>query len=185
MIVAGQYQGTGIERIEFDGGYAWGQAEIANATWLHNGTSADEALYGGAGNDVFDGKGGNDFLPGEQGSDTYVLTVGGGSDVVFETAGYGDIDTVRVQGLGPELTHLRRVGDDLVVGLASGEQMIVAGQYQGTGIERIEFDGGYAWGQAEIDSLVQAMAAFAPIESGQTTLQTEYHDPLALVIAAS
>jgi hypothetical protein len=53
----------------------------------------------------------------------------------------------------PEQVRLMREGSDMVVRMSSGDQVRVAGQYAGSGIERIEFGNGAVWGLAEINNV--------------------------------
>jgi hypothetical protein len=55
-------------------------------------------------------------------------------------------------------------------------------QYQ---IEQLQLSDGQKLLYAQVDALVQAMAAFAPPAPGQTTLTPEQQNALAPVIAAS
>lgn len=122
------------------------------------GNGASNTLDGGSGADILSGGGGADVLIGGFGGDTYLFSVGDGHDVVKEALmTYGEIDTIKLLGgITPGEVSLIRSGNDLIVRLASGDEMRVENQFRdpsgfsaavmdGRGIERIEFDSGTAW----------------------------------------
>jgi Ca2+-binding RTX toxin-like protein len=160
--VAGQYAGTGIEKIEFAGGTAWGISEINNATWEPAGTASNDFIGGHDGADVIQGLAGDDTLAGGLGSDVYVYAAGDGRDTINEGYGATDVDTIRFAAdITPDQVSLARSGTDLLVRLANGGELRVTGQFGGTGIERIEFAGGAAWGAKEFDAATWEIAGTA------------------------
>ncbi|WAF87783.1 hypothetical protein NRL37_10140 [Metapseudomonas otitidis] len=99
-----------------------------------NGTTGADQLYGGDGNDtitvsyswgngaLFVGGKGNDTLIGSSNADTYLFNLGDGQDVIQD--GYGN-DVLRFgEGIAPADVSIERVGDNLVLRLANGEDQI-------------------------------------------------------------
>lgn len=62
------------------------------------GDSGSDSIFGGMGNDVIGGGAGNDVLRGYKGADTFVITKGGGRDVMPDFR--ADIDKIDVRDLG-------------------------------------------------------------------------------------
>jgi Ca2+-binding RTX toxin-like protein len=104
---------------------------------LHGGSGA-ELLRGGQGDDVIQGGGGNDWISGDRGSDT--LTGGTGADIFHSFSGAG-VDRVtefnlaegdRVQ-LDPGTSWtVSQVGNDTVIDMGAGDQMILVGVQSST-----------------------------------------------------
>ena len=90
------------------------------------GNGGGDALYGGAGKDTIKGGGGNDELHGGAGEDTYIFQIGGGTDVITDTASDSTNPdeklTLRFEGADYEAAdfaenggNIARVGNDLVI----------------------------------------------------------------------
>ncbi|WP_420475600.1 calcium-binding protein [Noviherbaspirillum sp. ST9] len=152
--VAGQFAGSGIEKIEFGNGTTWGAMEFNSAPHEITGTGSNDALLGTAGTDLIKGMGGDDMLQGGGGSDTYFFNFGDGRDVIRETVNAGEIDTLRFSNyVAPESVIMLRQGPDLLIRLFTGDEVRVAGQYAGNGIEQIDFGNGVVWGASEINNV--------------------------------
>jgi Ca2+-binding RTX toxin-like protein len=155
------------------------------------GNGAANVLSGGAGDDTLDGMAGADMLIGGTGSDSYVLGRGYGRDTVQEkdtTTGVADIAEF-LSGVVAEQIWFRQVGNDLEASVIGTDDALViqdwylgnayhVEQFKAAGDGRVLLDG-------SVQSLVEAMAAFAPPAVGQTTLPQAYRDALAGVIAAN
>lgn len=77
--------GAGIDEVRFNDGTIWTQAQISS--WVLDGTSAAENLYGYAStDDVIDGLAGADFIYGRTGND--LLRGGDGADRLYGEGGY-------------------------------------------------------------------------------------------------
>jgi Ca2+-binding RTX toxin-like protein len=198
------YQFTGaatVERIEGNGGYDivagttssdtldFSATELVGIVLIDGGLGND-AITGSAGNDVIAGAAGTDRLTGGQGSDTYRLGRGDGADTIVENdATSGATDAAEfLAGIGREQIWLRHVGNNLEAGvIGTSDKLIVQNWYLGEQYRVEEFrsaDGGLLL-DAQVENLVQAMAAFAPPSAGQTTLPPAYQEALAPVIAAN
>lgn len=202
---------AGIERIILGAGddvvdltsstYAYGHVSLEggggrDTLWASGGDDGleggpgNDALSGGAGDDTLMGGAGDDRLEGGPGSDLYLFGRGHGRDRLFEQDGTaGPTDTVRfLPGIAPEELWFRRAGNDLEVRLLGArDRLLVEDWYRGAEhrVERFETAGGPVLLAAQVDQLVQAMAAFAPPPMGQTTLPPDYRQALDPVIAAS
>ncbi|GHC66443.1 DUF4214 domain-containing protein [Neogemmobacter tilapiae] len=162
--------GRGIDRIVLSDGVIWDRDDIldraiafgGNSGTTLNGTGSRDRLSGGDGNDVIIGRGGADTMVGGDGADT--LKGGSGSDLYIWNAETsrgsdriedfsdhaGDVDTLRIVGVGGNDVRLRKDGGNLLVDID-----VNGGGYDHTitdvsrfdqagngGIEIIEFDDG-------------------------------------------
>lgn len=154
------------------------------------GNSGTNTLTGNAGNDTLDGKAGNDNLIGGTGNDTYWLGRGYGADSVTEndtTAGNADVARFD-SGIATDQLWFSHVGNNLEVSvIGTSDKLSVANWYLGNQyhIEQFRTSDGKLLLDSQVQSLVDAMAAFAPPAAGQTTLSASYQASLAPVLAAS
>jgi Ca2+-binding RTX toxin-like protein len=149
------------------------------------GGNGSDTLSGGTGNDWLYGGAGNDSLVGGAGNDHYVFGVGGGVDTVSDASG---TDVVVVSGASINQLWFRRVGSDLEMSIIGTDDKIsVQGWYNGAAnrIEQFQTADGHTLSDAKVQTLVNAMAGFAPPSSGQTTLPTDNRVTLQPVIAAN
>ncbi|WP_269153514.1 calcium-binding protein [Ralstonia solanacearum] len=154
------------------------------------GGSGNDTLYGGSGNDTLEGGAGNDYLNGNEGSDTYVFNSGWGQDTIYNydtTSGRSDVIAFGT-GIATDQLWFRRVNGDLEVSLiGSTDKTTLSNWYAGSvyHVDQFTTADGKRLSDTQVDSLVQAMAAFSPPVSGQTTLPQNYRDALEGVIAAN
>jgi Ca2+-binding RTX toxin-like protein len=157
------------------------------------GTAMNDTLMGDGNANVLSGGAGNDTLAGGVGSDTYQFQRGDGVDTIRENDSVlGDNDLLQFQGdISSSQLWFRRVGDDLndleVSVIGTADKAVVQNMYLGNAyqVEQIKAgDGKLLWG-TQVQSLVQAMAAFAPPAMGQTTLTAAQQTALAPVLAAN
>jgi Ca2+-binding RTX toxin-like protein len=96
-----------------------------------DGGAGADVVRGGQGNDVVLGQDGDDWLSGDRGNDT--VTGGGGGDIFH---GFGDagLDRItdfnfaegdRVQLIGGTVWHASQVGQDVVIDMSGGAQMVL------------------------------------------------------------
>ncbi len=155
-----------------------------------DGRAGNDWMDGGIGNDTLTGGQGNDTLQGGLGSDLYLFNRGDGADTWKENdATLGNLDIARFgAGIAHDQIWFRHVGNDLearVIGTT--DKALIKDWYTSSAnhIERFEAGDGMALLDSQVDALVQAMAAFAPPASGQTSLPANYHDALAPVLAVN
>jgi len=159
----------------------------ANGDLLDGGKGKDR-LDGGAGNDVLFGGEGNDTLQGDAGDDIYFHTIGDGKDVIRnrDSAGYdaleirGDIDIADI--------WFDQQGDDLVVQFQGhGGQVTVEDWYAAAPdqLDEIRTEQGAVVLPAQVNALVEAMAAFDPQDGGDTLALPAESAELDAVITAS
>ncbi|WP_302794944.1 calcium-binding protein [Ralstonia pseudosolanacearum] len=154
------------------------------------GGSGNDTLYGGVGNDTLEGGAGNDYLNGNEGSDTYVFNSGWGQDAVnnYDTsAGRSDVIAFG-NGIATDQLWFRRVNADLEVSvIGSSDKTTISNWYSSSAyhVDLFTTADGKRLLDTQVDSLVQAMAAFSPPASGQSTLPQNYQDALGSVIAAN
>ena len=191
-----------IETIEFADG-----TQHQTTNWLI-GTAADDTLtagafyarlFGGSGNDVLNGDAGTDWLDGGAGadtliggagSDTYLFGRGSGGDMLAENdATAGNLDTMSVMaGVATDQLWFRHVGDNLEISvIGTLDTATIQNWYFGSAqhIEQFRTTDGKLLLDSQVENLVQAMAAFSPPASGQTTLPPTYQTALAPVLAAN
>ncbi|MBS3917002.1 MAG: calcium-binding protein, partial [Sulfuritalea sp.] len=168
----------------------------ANALW---GRAGNDTLrgYGGAdtlngeeGDDFLDGGSGNDTLIGGVGNDTYWLARGYGNDTIQENdATVGNTDTARFDtGIAVDQLWFRHVGNNLEVSIiGTTDKFTIQNWYSGSAyhVEQFRTADDRLLLDSQVENLVQAMAAFSPPASGQTTLPQNYQDALSPVIAAN
>ncbi|HYC41804.1 MAG TPA: calcium-binding protein [Noviherbaspirillum sp.] len=150
--IAGHYAGYSIEQIQFSDGTVWYGPDLNKVMRAFNGTMGNDFIVGTSGIDLIDGKAGDDMLQGGTGGDTYIFASGSGRDTIVETVNAGETDIIRFTTATPEQVSLLRKGADLLIRVSTGEEVRVAGQFAGNGIEKIEFGSGIAWGAKEINS---------------------------------
>ena len=166
-----------------------------------NGDSGNDVLQGGAGNDTLNGGAGNDILAGGiydtwngnyngAGNDTYLFGRGSGADTITEydlTAGNTDLLSIGT-GVATNQMWFRRVGSDLEVSIiGSTDKTTIKSWYSGSGyhVEQFKMSDGKVLPNSRVNTLVSAMASFAPPPAGQATLPVDYQAALIPVIAAS
>jgi Ca2+-binding RTX toxin-like protein len=154
------------------------------------GNSGANTLTGGAGADTLIGGAGADSLVGGAGNDTYRLGRGSGADTVTEndtTAGNSDRGLFEA-GISVEQLWFRKVSNNLEASIiGTTDKLTLTNWYLGSQyqVEKFEAADGQVLLSSQVQSLVQAMAAFSPPAAGQTTLPTNYQTTLNPVIAAA
>jgi Ca2+-binding RTX toxin-like protein len=154
------------------------------------GGAGDDTLYGEAGNDTLDGGAGNDRLEGGAGGDTYEFAIGSGVDTISDWEGTaGNTDVVNfLSGVAADQIWLRRVGNSLEASIiGTTDKLLVENWYISSTyhIEQFKTADGKTLLDSKVESLVQAMASFAPPAAGQSTLPSNYQTALEPVIAAN
>jgi hypothetical protein len=136
-------------------------------------------------------------LIGGLGNDTYVFGLSSGTDTIVDTdSTVGNVDTISVAaGVVKEQLWFSQSGNDLVMAIiGTGDKSIIKDWYAvGTAgasttqnqIEQITLSNGNTLANTQVNSLVQAMAAYTPPAMGVTTLSPTYQASLATVIANS
>lgn len=154
----------------------------------------DDRLYGDAGDDVLHGGTGNDYLNGGAGSDIYRFARGDGQDEIHNPEYVADNDVAvedRLffsEGIEHHQLWFRRENSHLEVSVIGTDDVVrLNGWYSSkpTRIDAFETASGDTLFAQQVDSLVQAMAAFAPPPPGQTSLSPEQQAVLTPVLAAS
>lgn len=152
------------------------------------GGAGNDTISGGAGNDSLRGGLGNDRLNGGTGNDTYLFARGDGQDMIVENdATAGNLDVAKFENIQREQLWFRHVDDDLEISIiGTSNKVLVDGWYSGAAQRVEEIRAGSALlVDTRVQNLVDAMAAFSPPASGQTTLPAAYQTALAPVIAAN
>ncbi|PWK30688.1 calcium-binding protein [Cupriavidus plantarum] len=154
------------------------------------GGNFNDTLTGNAGANVLDGGAGADKLIGGAGNDTYVLGRGYGADQITENdTTAGNQDAVLFGGnVSADQLWFSQSGNNLDVSIiGTGDKFTLNNWYLGNQyhVEQFRLANGEILQDTQVANLVQAMAAFAPPASGQTTLPANYASTLQPVIAAN
>ncbi len=153
------------------------------------GQGGAEYLYGNQGNDILNGKGYNDRLYGGSGDDTFIFERGGGRDtIVFDDAGStNDVLSFDV-GVDHDQLWFEQAGVDLVVSVIGTNDQITLQSWYGidTTVDSITSGDGFTLSASDVQTLVDAMSAFAAPAAGQTELSDAgLDDDLASVLSAT
>ena len=160
-----------------------------NAPYVFKGNGKVNLLTGNDGANVINGAAGNDTLIGGKGGDTYFLETGTGQDTIVENdATSGAIDLLQWgSGIQHDQLWLRKAGNNLEISvIGKTDKATVKDWYLGDSrhVEQV-WAGGKVLLDTKVQSLVDAMAAFAPPSAGQTTLPASYQSALLPVLAAN
>ncbi len=163
--------------------------ELVGIAMIYGSTGSD-AISGSADNDIIVGGISSDRPRAGPGSDTYRFGRGEGVDTVAENnATPGGMDAAEfLAGIGADQIWMRHVGNNLEAGIIGTSDKLVfenwylGSQYQ---VEQFRTADGRVLLDGQVENLVQAMAAFAPLAAGQTTLPQVYQDVLAPAIAVN
>lgn len=153
------------------------------------GDTGDDQLDGGRGNDTLQGAEGRDLLIGGAGSDTYVFATGDGQDIINNLSNTPDADTdaLRIEGTVRENLWLSRNGDNLVIDVMGSEDRItIQGWYTNSAQQLDVIQAGDSSLYAnQVDTLVNAMAAFGAPAGGLVDFAPLQREYLNAVIAAN
>jgi Ca2+-binding RTX toxin-like protein len=164
---------TGVENVAFANGTIWTQADLRVKTLAQASTPGNDTITGFNTNDILTGGPGNDTLSGVAGDDTYIYARGDGNDTIFEgTAGnFTTFDTLRLQNIDPaSVSFVRNLNDlTLVVaetapGAGNGGSILLKDELDdwfSQGVERIAFDNGTVWSQADLRAMLLTQATNA------------------------
>ena len=152
------------------------------------GDAGNDSLNGGAGNDILDGGLGLDTLVGGAGNDTYVLGINSGRDIINNNDATGNDKLLFDAGINADQVWLRQLGNDLEVSImGTANSVKVQNWYTDTAnqLDSLQLADGKTLLANEVQTLVEAMSAFAAPALGQTSLTTAQHTVLDSVIVAS
>jgi Ca2+-binding RTX toxin-like protein len=162
-----------------------------------DGGQGSNHLYGGDGDDtlsvhyssdnnVLAGGTGNDVLKGSDKSDTYLFNKGDGHDTVVETSQYSMSSRDEVifgEGLLSTDALFHRSGNDLKLGFGHEEDTLTfQGWFASSGaqVENLKFADGRNVGNAELNSLIAAMAQTGSASSPAPLAPLAQQNPLML-----
>jgi Ca2+-binding RTX toxin-like protein len=154
------------------------------------GQHGNDTLFGQDGNDLLNGGAGNDYLEGGKGDDVYVMSQWTGSDTInnYDASGT-DHDRVALgSNINENQVWFQRSGNNLQLTLIeTNDKLTITNWYTSAAYRVDDFTlvSGKHLLEAQVDTLVNAMAAFAPPVPGQTSLPANYQTTLNAVIAAS
>jgi Ca2+-binding RTX toxin-like protein len=137
---------------------------------------------------TFRGEGGNDFMSGTKYDDTYLFRRGDGADTVRESGSGAQGDTLVFEGdISSNQLWFTQIGQDLRIDVIGTQDRVTVSNWFAGASNQIELikAGGSSLSHNNVSSLVQAMAAFAPPASGETTLSASYQQQLSPTLAAA
>lgn len=155
-------------------------------------TLTGTAAISGTGNalaNTLSGNAGNNTLAGGAGSDTYSAYRGMAQDRIVEndaTAGNTDVLSFAA-GVANNQLWFSHAGNDLAISIVgTADKMTVQNWYLGNQyhVEQIKLSDGKVLLDAQVESLVQAMASFTQPAMGQSALSASQQTALAPVLAA-
>lgn len=155
------------------------------------GNSLDNVLLGCEGDDVLIGGKGNDNINGGKGNDTFIFNRGDGNDrILFGLTTPQDIDTLSFQDINSDQLWFSADAKrrNLVINVIGTTDSVTVSEYfaqRKNVLDIVEVADGKFLDTANIDRLIDAMAAFAPPALGQTNLPSNYQQALAPVLAAA
>jgi Ca2+-binding RTX toxin-like protein len=175
--------GAWAARLDFSG------TELVNIARIE-GSAGNNVIIGSNGNDVLAGLGGPDQISGGLGNDAYLFNRGDGVDTWIEndaTAGNQDIARFGLDVLYDQIWFQKKGNNLEAQIIGTTDKAIIKDWYLGGArqIERFETADGHALLNSQLDQLVQAMAAFNPPPTGQSSLPDNYRQALQPVLAAS
>ncbi|NIJ21113.1 Ca2+-binding RTX toxin-like protein [Sphingomonas naasensis] len=151
-----------IEELRFADGASWTWQQLNQKVIAASTTAANDITVGFTLEDRFEASAGDDVLRGGDSADTYVFGIGSGHDRIEESVTnvlFGDEDTVV---FGPDVVaqdvNVTREGSDLVLRLASGDTLRVAGEFafqtlwSWTDVERFVFADGTVWTKEDVQA---------------------------------
>ncbi|MDP3512204.1 MAG: calcium-binding protein [Sulfuritalea sp.] len=182
-----------IEKVQFDDGTIWTAAEFDTLPLVPTGT----LLYATNGAETIDLRNSANTLAygytstaSDSGNDTYIFGAGAGQDVVsdYGTAA-GNIDLAKfAPGIAADQLWFRHVGNNLEVSvIGNSDKLTIQNWYASANyhIEQFKTADDKLLIDTRVETLVQAMATFAPPAAGETALPPAYQEALSPVIAAN
>ena len=188
--------GEGWDKVETGMSYTLG-ANVENLTLTGtaavNGTGneLDNFIYGNSAANIINGEGGCDFLRGGAGNDTYLFGRGSGQDYIseYDATAASNADTIRfAPDIASNQLWFSRIGSNLEISvIGTSDKIIVQDWYwsQACHIGNFMAGDGKRLTDTKVQSLVQAMAAFNPPATGQTTLSAPMQTTLNPVLASN
>ncbi|WP_152222312.1 calcium-binding protein [Pseudomonas sp. SCB32] len=157
---------------------------------LLNGGVGNDTLYGGGGNDTLIGGAGNDYLMGEAGNDTYVFGRQFGQDAVnnYHTDANTLDQLVFADGITANQLWFRQNGSNLDISvIGTNDKVSISSWYSGSNyhVGQITSADGKTLLESQVQSLVNAMAAFGVPAGGESNLTADQRQQLEVVIAAN
>lgn len=152
------------------------------------GSSDADMIDGGSGHDTLRGNKGNDYLIGGDGNDTYRFAAGDGQDTINNLSNTpADNDVLSIEGITRDNLWLSRQGDNLVIDARGTDDSITVQDWYANAAQKLDAiqAGSSTLYANQVDSLVNAMAAFGAPAGGEINLTQAQRDQLNVVIAAS
>lgn len=176
--------GRGVN-VNLGSGTADKWANTATGTLVIDTLTGIENVIGTAQQDILIGDANANTLDGGLGSDTYFIGANSGNDAIVD--GGGSADRVNVGAASSQQLWFRHVNNDLVVNLLnSPDSFTVKNWYGGTAnqIEQIHASDNKVLLSAQVDALVNAMAAYAMPTSGTISMLPNYATTLQPAMSA-
>ncbi|MCG8356305.1 MAG: putative Ig domain-containing protein, partial [Kiloniellales bacterium] len=154
------------------------------------GSDGNDTLEGGAGDDILGGGSGDDLLIGSAGDDVYRFGRGDGLDTVDNVAAdAGTTDTLSFKhGIAHDQLWFTQSGNDLKVQIVGEQDAVLVQDWYGAPSNRLdqfETAGGLFLYEADVQQLVNAMAAFSPPSGSEQDLPQPILDQLQPTLAAT
>lgn len=154
-----------------------------------SGNAGNNTISGTEFKNTLRGNGGNDILNGNKGDDTYLYARGDGVDQINDqdtTA--GNEDWLKFEGdIAHDQLWFKQDGQNLRINVIGTQDVVQINGWFTSVSNRVEFieAGGGTLNHSNVNALVQAMAAFNPPASGETTLSASYQQQLSPTLAVA
>ena len=161
---------------------------LVDIALIDTGAGAD-TIVGSAGDDVILGGAGNDILNGGEGNDIYQFGRGDGADRLNQNDATAPNDLAQFGAdIDKDQLWFRRSGTNLEVSVVGTNDKLIFNNWYGGGqyhVDSLRTNAGDVLLEAQVQQLVDAMAAFSPPALGQLDLTAEQQAALEPVIASS
>ena len=154
------------------------------------GRAGNDKIIGSLSADTLDGGIGKDTLSGGAGNDTYILGRGYGVDTVIEEDGTpGNTDIVQfLADITADQIWFKHIRKNLEVSvIGTTDKLVIKDWYSNSAshVEEFKTADNRTLLANQVETLVSAMASFAPPAAGQITLTYDYQRTLSPIIAAN
>jgi Ca2+-binding RTX toxin-like protein len=157
--VFGSSNNYGVESVKFSDGVTWTEEQLWNA-YLTQSAASNDTLEGTSANNNIRGGLGNDYLDGRSGADTYLFNRGDGQDTLNDSSSDGSIDKLVFSGTGLTAANaiVTRLGNsyDLQISFKDGisDSVVLKDQVFGSsnnyGVESVKFSDGVTWTEEQL-----------------------------------
>ncbi|MEO6676801.1 MAG: calcium-binding protein [Pseudomonas sp.] len=154
------------------------------------GSSYNDHIVAGGGNNIIQGRAGDDFIKGGSGSDTYIFNKNDGHDILDNSgANTTDTDILMASEIRYDNLWFSQSSSDLIVDLIDNDDSITIKNWFADPNNQLDAVNAknYSIDAASVNALVQAMASFGPALGGDimNSLSTDQRNEVHQIMAAN